>query len=114
MNFNMSPVAKALLRLRLKFMVEFAASVAQIQASTNSLCHIYWICVLKNKICVLLVVDCMIGYTSTLPIILSAQCVILGRHTPCQFVHHVHAKFATHIIHVIDKIRNYDIFSTYT
>ena len=34
--------------------------------------------------------------------------------TPCQFEHHMRPKFATPILHVIDKFRNYDIFSTYT
>ena len=30
------------------------------------------------------------------------------------FVHHVHSKFATPILHVIDKLKNNEIFSSYT
>ena len=36
-----------------------------------------------------------------------------GGVTPCQFVHHVRAKLATPILHVIDRLNNCDIFSTY-
>ena len=35
-------------------------------------------------------------------------------HSPFQFVHHVHSKYATPILHVIDKLKNYETFSTYT
>ena len=37
-----------------------------------------------------------------------------GGFTPCQFEHHVRPKFATPILHVIDNVKNYEFFPTYT
>ena len=37
-----------------------------------------------------------------------------GRSLHCQVENHVQTKFATPILYAIDKILNYDIFSTYT